>query len=33
MRLTQNGEKQILSPAKAIDENKRLAVFLKGLKG
>lgn len=31
--ITQNGEKQILSPAKAIDENKRLAVFLKGLKG
>lgn len=31
--ITQDGEKQILSPAKAIDENKRLAAFLKGLKG
>lgn len=31
--ITQDGEKQILTPAKAIDENKRLAAFLKGLKG
>ena len=31
--ITHEGEKQTLSPAKAIEENKRLAAFLKGLKG
>ena len=31
--ITTEGDKQILTPQKAIDENKKLALFLKGVKG